>query len=57
MVRLKDSRIHPSLLATQKFQFHSGSIKSQWVGIDIDEEAQFQFHSGSIKRKNRTISR
>jgi len=32
-----------------EFQFHSGSIKTDWHKLYHAAAAQFQFHSGSIK--------
>ena len=35
----------------KKFQFHSGSIKSQFLRLVGLPKNAFQFHSGSIKRR------
>ena len=49
VVRLKVSQIQPGYCSIPRFQFHSGSIKSERDEARTDAADMFQFHSGSIK--------
>ena len=39
------------LTATQKFQFHTGSIRSPQTDRGKDSKMKFQFHTGSIRSR------
>ena len=49
VVRLKGESHQRHLARWLKFQFHSGSIKSDDICLWPDNDVPFQFHSGSIK--------
>ena len=47
-VRLKRGR-HPPRLCCRLFQFHKGTIKTEWTEIKEIGFWKFQFHKGTIK--------
>ena len=50
LVRLKvDDNVRMILPPSEKFQFHTGSIKRQNMATPSQKEITFQFHTGSIK--------
>ena len=57
MVRLKGDLELVHLRNSFVFQFHNGSIKSDWRGNSRTDRFEFQFHNGSIKRSVSTHRR
>ena len=55
VVRLKGIYAIQCTSEKQRFQFHSGSIKSSGERVYALDTDTFQFHSGSIKRVRRFL--
>ena len=53
MVRLKGGRLGICNAPSHLFQFHNGSIKSEFYPDDMVGVVRFQFHNGSIKSVKR----
>ena len=49
LVRLKENQQISIKREICKFQFHTGSIKSNYDALDTYLVREFQFHTGSIK--------
>ncbi len=54
LVRLKDAELPTATKEIEKFQFHTGSIKSKLTLSFQTSSTKFQFHTGSIKSNNLT---